>query len=556
MTAGNCQNVAKLQQGAIELHSRFAEGTGRGVIMRNPIAIVAFLLLAVLLAGNFWLDRRGSARPTDLARIGSAVIAPEVIQSAEHSAFLVVGDNFSASAFLVSSKCGIFASNAHVAEGVEGSAGPVHVRQANTGKTFEIGSVKIHPARKLFERLVDEYGPFIDPNTDKLQPLPVPSAYDAALLYAKGATCDKANSELAALPELKIADQEALSLLKAGDPIALIGFQGHGTTTRDIEWLTVSPRIEVGHVRAIGSYIPIPAGEQIKSQRLKQMVLHTLSTTHGTSGSPMINNKGEVIAVNQGAAAAGDVEGQLVLERIGHRADIISELLSGEESQLISDYKEAIGEYLGRYTSASDMLTFFGQLVAKTSTNARDSRANVTLKSLDRWRASFGPVQTGFVVPDASGVAPFAFSTKGRYFHGRVDLTPGRSYLLSALDYDQGLKIEDAAKNSSTGLSFDYLCPISISVRYPGQSSFVSSPAKQLAFFGIVQATESLRSLEYVVWRHPGCGPDSTSFDFALASYEVTPKQANPALAFFRQMRQNVEDKLETLQRFWRLLGA
>lgn len=519
--------------------------------MKGPITLLAILALGALLAVNFYFDWGGAApgRPATIEKLSGAVMLPDTIQSAERSVFLVVGSNFTATAFLVNSKCGIFATNAHVADGVAESRDPVYVRQANTGKTFEIGSVKIHPARALFTKLVDEYGPFLDPNTVELQALPVPLAYDAALLTTKGINCDTPG-ELASLPDLKIASKESLAALKAGDPIALIGFQGHGTTTKDVEWLTVSPRIEVGHVRAIGSYIPTPAGEQAGSQRLKQMVLHTLQTTHGTSGSPMINHEGQVIAVNQGAASTGDEEDERVLERIGHRADIIAELMSGAESQLISEYQTSISEYLGRYTSATKMIAAKSEEVARYLTTARDSRVNVALRTLDHTKAQFGAVVSGFVVPASEGAQPYAFGQGGRYFYGRAQLPAGNAYLLSALDYDQGVKFQDSLKaeyrRENNQDLYDFLCPIRISVRYQGTGSFVWGDTLQLAYLAISPAAED-RSIEYVVWRHPGCSEESLSFDFGVAGYDVTPKTPNPALAFWEGVKSRITHGLSTL---------
>jgi S1-C subfamily serine protease len=520
--------------------------------VKGPITLLAILALGGLLAFNFYLDQGGGAPggPKWIEELSSAVMLPDTIQRAERSVYLVVGSNFTATAFLVDSKCGIFATNAHVADGVAESRDPVYVKQANTGKTFEIGSVKIHPARALFTKLVDEYGPFLDPSTVELQALPVPLAYDAALLYAKGITCE-APGELASLPDLKIASRESLVALKAGDPIALIGFQGHGTTTKDVEWLTVSPRIEVGHVRAIGSYIPTPAGDAAGSQRLKQMVLHTLSTTHGTSGSPMINHEGQVIAVNQGAASTGDEEDERVLERIGHRADIIAELMSGEESQLISEYKASIGEYLGRYTSATKMIAIKSEEVAHYLTTARDSRVNVALKTLEQKQAQFGAVVSGFVVPASEGAQAYAFGQRGRYFYGRAQLPAGKAYLLSALDYDQGVKFQDTLKveyrRENNQDLYDFLCPIRISVRTQGTGSFVWGDTLQLAYLAISPAADA-RSIEYVIWRHPGCSAQSLSFDLGIAGYDVTPKTPNPALAFWEGVKSRIARGLSTLK--------
>ena len=253
--------------------------------MNKTFLLGSIVVLATAVGANFYFDnQRENAGRGAIAKLESALILPEKVQSAEKSVFYVQGDyKFSATAFLIDSACGIFASNAHVADDIAQSKGTVILEQASTGKSVAVKSVRSHPANELFERLVDLYGPVSVFTTGSLQPIPVGYAYDVGLLYTKDKNC-KGGEDLSAIPALKIADDASLAKLRAGDPIVSIGFPGNGTTTKGIEDLTLVARVEVGHVRALGSFVPVAADAHL--ERIHN--LHTRRATPGASGSPNV----------------------------------------------------------------------------------------------------------------------------------------------------------------------------------------------------------------------------------------------------------------------------
>ena len=95
-----------------------------------------------------------------------------------------------------------------------------------------------------------------------------------------------------------MASAQELAGVGAGDDVGLIGFPGRLMDPRN----PVSTFIG-GHVGRVTT-----AGGRTGSFADTWLVQHDAPTTHGTSGSPIFNNKGHVIAVNAGGYLEGDEE--------------------------------------------------------------------------------------------------------------------------------------------------------------------------------------------------------------------------------------------------------
>jgi hypothetical protein len=125
---------------------------------------------------------------------------------------------------------------------------------------------------------------------------------------------------------LTLASQAELSAIGAGDDIYLIGFPG-----RLMDSGNPAATFFAAHVGRVTN----PAG-RLGTFAENWLVQHDAPTTHGTSGSPLFNGKGHVIAVNAGSYLEGDE--QTVAGRktevvkaspykFGMRADLLSALL-------------------------------------------------------------------------------------------------------------------------------------------------------------------------------------------------------------------------------------
>jgi hypothetical protein len=97
---------------------------------------------------------------------------------------------------------------------------------------------------------------------------------------------------------LTMASKEELAALGAGDDVYLIGFPGRLMDTQNPAATFLAAH--VGRVTG-ASGRPGPFADN-------WLVQHDAPTTHGTSGSPVFNGKGHVIAINAGGYLEGDQE--------------------------------------------------------------------------------------------------------------------------------------------------------------------------------------------------------------------------------------------------------
>src|SRR5262249_51639455 len=95
---------------------------------------------------------------------------------------------------------------------------------------------------------------------------------------------------------LPMASAEELKGVGAGDDVGLTGFPGRLMDTK-----TPVATFIGGHVGRITT-----AAGRTGSFADTWLTQHDAPTTHGTSGSPIFNNKGHVIAVNAGGYLEGD----------------------------------------------------------------------------------------------------------------------------------------------------------------------------------------------------------------------------------------------------------
>ncbi len=127
---------------------------------------------------------------------------------------------------------------------------------------------------------------------------------------------------------LTLASQQELAAMGAGDDLYLIGFPG-----RLMEPSHPQATFLTGHVGRITNASGRPG-----SFADDWLVQHDAQTTHGTSGSPVFNGKGHVVAVNAGSYLEGDEETvsgrktEVVRAspyKFGMRIDLLNALLAG-----------------------------------------------------------------------------------------------------------------------------------------------------------------------------------------------------------------------------------
>ena len=101
------------------------------------------------------------------------------------------------------------------------------------------------------------------------------------------------------VPALPVADAKTLNGLKAGEPLGLVGYPVEELALGGATIDDPIPTVQFGHLVRMTNYfgvVNVPAEERF-------LVSHSAPATGGASGSPLINRRGEVVAIN----SAGNV---------------------------------------------------------------------------------------------------------------------------------------------------------------------------------------------------------------------------------------------------------
>jgi S1-C subfamily serine protease len=333
---------------------------------RRSVALAALALaalgIACWLGVRAWLDNRDhiagvgkqitqmsgeqqrrfrALEAAELAQAESRRAIPEgwatLLEHAEPSIYVVLIrsaagiDDAIATSFVVDQERGLLATNAHVAEDFfELAPGEsMHVLASGGDSTpVRIVGVTIHPGRDQFNQLWDDYDPVLPISADDYRSIDSAGpGCDVALMQVEaGATLN------AALP---IAPEDVLLDLRPGEPVAYLGFPMEGLALGGINPQLPSPKAQLGYVSDVTDYFGSAAPD--RDQRL--LVHHALAASGGASGSPMINQAGQVIAVHNAMNPIGQTQyGRIQSSAgifFGQRADLVRELLDGtaEEHQ-------------------------------------------------------------------------------------------------------------------------------------------------------------------------------------------------------------------------------
>lgn len=159
---------------------------------------------------------------------------------------------------------GKFVTNAHVTEQLHevlSSGGEAYVKlNKSSNYIFPVEKVISHPN-------------YNDKNFDE---------FDVGLIYVQG---DVPYS-------LKLEKKSNLKKLKAGDEIIYIGFPMENLPNGGLNLGSLVATVQVGNVTAVSDY-----KYKVGRAESNYLVRHNLGATGGASGSPIINKKGNVVAV-------------------------------------------------------------------------------------------------------------------------------------------------------------------------------------------------------------------------------------------------------------------
>lgn len=189
-------------------------------------------------------------------------------------------------------------------------------------KEHVITKVALHPGYTDFEEAWAEESPKVIEATGDVTNIEYIPAYDVALLYPE-------SSSGLAVP-LKIASESSLRNLTSGEEVAYIGFPMEGVFQQ--AFVEPTPQIQVANITSITDFF---RGQPLFDSA--QLIQHSLPATGGASGSPIINSKGEVIALLNagnilGVNDAGVRIPHAVSINYGQRVDLLNPLLANGDN--------------------------------------------------------------------------------------------------------------------------------------------------------------------------------------------------------------------------------
>lgn len=316
-----------------------------------------------------------------------------------------------ATAWVVDQARGILATNAHVASEFNSIPSDHQLLVRSTAETpldFVVQSVQIHPGYSAFGSLWTDFDP-----TRRT------SRTSATAIASPGNGCDVALMTVAdptgLAPGLPLASEETLKSLRPGYPVGTVGYPMEGLVLEGVQVQSPTPTTHVAYLTAITNYF----GASKVDSAERQLVQHALPAAGGSSGSPIVNQDGQVVAVLNGGNFIGTVEsgariGSSANVGFGQRADLVQELLANtadtNQPARTQRWQEEIQQY---YVRRSEVEQQIGQAVEV------DRERSLT-DAVDRWKSNlalYANLQDVQLVGTYEGTAS-GIGTEGPAFQG------------------------------------------------------------------------------------------------------------------------------------------
>jgi len=312
------------------------ETTGQSIKrMRRIQAAVAagLVVVAAGVAGYFILaEQRFASMGEVVAQVSADVqkemVNHEAIETLKNAAYAVIQRDRQGREVLQGTAWpvapGILATNAHVANLFKGSGGDLIVRKPGSEPggdgDFTVTDAVVHDAYSLFSKFDTDTkassSSYAALGNDARR-----TGYDVALL-----TVDRPNDLAPILPR---APEDEVVALDSGMPLAYAGYPIGGTAEQGSAQLKPTPTVQYGRITSVTDFFMFGT-----DPAHAYLIQHSLPTFKGASGSPIINVKGEVVAILSGGHVVETAEGiasNAVMRNFAQRIDLLAPLL-GEAS--------------------------------------------------------------------------------------------------------------------------------------------------------------------------------------------------------------------------------